>query len=185
LSLPERIITAIEQQSHQLLEERLGDNKKQLQRLKFDLEKVEQQLHSIEEKWVNNQFSFDAYQKWNSSLTQEKSLLGAKIESLSKDENRIFYLLKQNLIKLTDMNANYKTLDTLGKQEMIRTVFDSKLYYQEKVYRTPFIMPIFTHNLLILKQKQLLLIDKKGDFENKISLGGAEESRTPVQTQSP
>ena len=38
-------------------------------------------------------------------------------------------------------------------------LFDSRLYYQNHTYRTPYIMPVFTHNLLILKEKRLLYVD--------------------------
>jgi len=36
-----------------------------------------------------------------------------------------------------------------------------------------------------MRQKRLLIINKKGDFREKIPLSGAEGSRTPVQTSSP
>jgi len=36
-----------------------------------------------------------------------------------------------------------------------------------------------------MKEKRLLIVNKKGDSREKIPLSGAEGSRTPVQTSSP
>ena len=83
---------------------------------------------------------------------------------------------------VTDMHYIYKTASALNKQEMIRRVFDRGLYYQENIYRTSFLIEIFLHNELILKQEQLLIIDKKNGISQEIPSGGAGGSRTRVQT---
>lgn len=45
---------------------------------------------------------------------------------------------------------------------------------KNKFYRTPYMMKLFHHSILILKEKRLLEMDeKRGDF-NKIPSGGAE-----------
>jgi hypothetical protein len=47
-------------------------------------------------------------------------------------------------------------------------VFDNSLYYQEGIYRTPYLMQVFTHNEVILKEKRLLLIDAHKKSGHKI-----------------
>jgi hypothetical protein len=63
-------------------------------------------------------------------------------------------------------------------------VFEHGLYYQDHILRTPYVIPELAHNELILKEKDLLIIEKKRDFREKIPLGGGEGIRTPVQTYS-
>ncbi len=76
-------------------------------------------------------------------------------------------------------------LSTSEKQGLLRTVFDNRLYYQNNLYRTPYLMQIFHHILLTLKEKKLpeLAINKKTGDE--IRSGGADRNRTGVQTYSP
>jgi site-specific DNA recombinase len=61
----------------------------------------------------------------------------------------------------------------LGKQALVNRVFDSQLYYKDGTYRTPYIMPLFRLNALILKEKNLLIIDKSGGFGEDFPSGGA------------
>ena len=46
------------------------------------------------------------------------------------------------------------------KQELLRKGFDNGLYYQNGLYRTPYMMPIFHHSILTLKEKRLLEMDE-------------------------
>lgn len=39
--------------------------------------------------------------------------------------------------KLTDLKDNYNISNTLEKQELIRLGFDSNMYYEKGIYRTP------------------------------------------------
>lgn len=74
------------------------------------------------------------------------------------------------------MRFVYNSCSTEDKQKVLGKVFDNRLYYQNKVYRTPYMMKIFHHDSLILKQKQLLELDEKRDFFEKVPTGGAAGS---------
>ena len=78
------------------------------------------------------------------------------IDFLESGHRKVFSLLKNNPGKLSNLHGLYSMATIVQKQEMLRMVFDNSLYYQEGVYRTPFVMPIFEHNTLILKQNRLL-----------------------------
>ncbi len=56
--------------------------------------------------------------------------------------------------------------------------FDSNLYYQESIYRTPTMMQIFTHNHLKMKEKKYLIYEQKEGFLNEIPLSGEGGIRT-------
>jgi len=172
MSLSERLAFELKRVSTQLMDEKLKESRRQLQNLKHELTKTQEQLHSVEEKFINEQLAFEGYSRWNSELTQKRSLISAQMEKLNKHLNQDYLLLDENLLKLTNLQYVFEKSTTLQKQELIKTVFDSKLYYQDKLYRTSYIMPVFEHNIHILKQKQLLEIDEKRDFQMKIPLGG-------------
>jgi site-specific DNA recombinase len=95
------------------------------------------------------------------------------LQHLRKDENETWFLIETELEKLTDLNYIYGAATTIQKQQLIRIGFDSRLYYRQGIYRTPYIMPVLSHNELILKEKNLLLLDKKNGNSMEFPLGGA------------
>lgn len=185
MSLPLYMIEAVQRKSEQLLEEQLKENSKILRIKKNEYAKAQEELESVEQKWIRNQMSFETYQRWYTKYTDERMLLNEQIKKLSQDQNETFLLMQDELEKLNDMKYLYDSAETIQKQNMIRIVFDSSLYYQNKIYRTPFMMQIFQSNTLILKEKGLLIYDdKKSKISNPRS-SGAERTRTAVQTSLP
>lgn len=176
MSLTDRIINAIEAQSEQLLSADLKTKRNELTRLKLELEKVQTKLDSNADKWISNQIDMEDYQRAKDRLIPLRLDLTQKISFLSKNESEMMFFLKQKLSSFTDLQGVYSGLNLTGKQQMVRSVFDNGLYYRDGMYRTHYIMPVFTHNLLIIKEKKLLDIDKKGDFIAKISCGGAQQT---------
>lgn len=63
---------------------------------------------------------------------------------------------------------------TLQQQELIRLVFDNPLYFEDHIYRTPYLIPELAHNELKMKEKGCLI--KKGDSCQRIPSGGGGES---------
>ena len=185
MSLPEHVILATKDASEKLLEEKMKLASKEKSRYTGELEKAQKQLLSVEEKWVNNQMAFETYNRWYRELTDKTMALRAQLQRIGTDQGQLWFLLQNELDKLTDLHYIYETATTQQKQQLVGLGFDYSLYYQDGSYRTPSVLPVFTHNLLILKQKQLLIVETKKDFNIKVPLGGAEGSRTPVQTHLP
>jgi len=159
MSLPERIIDVIIDNSAKEWNAKLNKNSAELKAKNNALLQVETQLTSVEEKWINNQMQHDTYNRWHNELTQKRQYLKSQIDTLGKNHKQTFLLLEENLKKLTDIPSLYEKAATLQKQQLLRVQFDNSLYYKDRLYRTPYIMPIFAHNTLILKQKGLLEID--------------------------
>ena len=185
LSLPNSTVKSIKNKSEKLMEEKFSLNHKELQSVKKKMDDADGQLKSVEEKWINNQMSFETYNRWYRDLTDQRMALKSRVQKLSQHEDEAFVLLQKELYQLEDMNYLYSEAGTVQKQQLIRLVFDCSLYYQEGVYRTPYLMSTFSHNTLILKEKQLLIIDEKGGNLSVSPSGGAAGSRTLVQTHSP
>ncbi|MGI8583427.1 MAG: recombinase family protein [Chitinophagaceae bacterium] len=185
MSLSGKMIIAIKEKSEAILEERLKENSILIRSKERELHEADTKLKSVEDKWINNKIAFDTYQRWYTELTQKRMNLTSQIENVSQDQKQVWVTLQKELDKLGDLQRLYNISDTFQKQQLIRLGFDSKLYYKEGTYRTPYIMPILAHNTLILKEKRLLLIDEKRGLLQKVPSGGAAGSRTLVQTYSP
>lgn len=165
MSLPDYLVEAIREESETMLDQKMKENTNHLAAAKRKLQRLEDQLHSVENKFISEQIAVDVYQKWRQDLSAQRIDVRADIERFQRNENEAWYMLSGELEKLTDMKFLYDEMDTLGKQNLLGTVFDNSLYYQEKVYRTPFVMEPFTHNALIMKERNLLIIDK-WDYQN-------------------
>ena len=185
MSLTSRLVEAIKESCDKKFEERNKENQKILKGKKNQLEEINNQLNSMEEKYINNKIEFETYSKWFGELTQNRTITKAHLEKLERDTNEIYFLMQSNIEQLTDLQYLYKEFKTTEKQEFIRLVFDNKLYYSNGSYRTPYIIQSLSHNSMILKEKQLLVIEQKRDLFSKVPSGGAAGSRTLVQTYSP
>lgn len=177
LSLTDRLAQAIIQNTARQFTERTKESRKLLAKKITELDEINNRLHSMEEKYISNKIEFDTYTKWHSDLTQQRVEAKANIEKLNRDDNELYMLMQDNLEKFTDLKYLYKNLETTEKGEFIRLMFDSKLYYQEGIYRTPYIIPSFSHNILILKEKRLLVLDDKKGLLDKVPLSGAAGSK--------
>ncbi len=174
LSLPIHLITAIENKSDTLLKERMKTSVATLAVKRKELEAVEVKMKSVEEKFILNQLNFESYNDWHRRLQHQRIDLYSSIEQLDKNENRLYFLLQKNLSRLSDLQHIYNSGSTVQKQELIRQVFDSGLYYKNKSYRTPSMMRIFSHNLLTLSQQSLLFIDEPERKSGEVEATGVE-----------
>lgn len=160
LSLPSYMIDAIKEETGKQMIEKHQDNRKQLVQSKKDLVKIEQDILTVEKKFISeHSINAETYQRWHDQLSMRRIEVAAIIEKFSRDEHAAWLMISQDLGKLTDLQFLYNQITTPDKQELLRQVFDDCLYYQDKTYRTPWIMETFRHNLLALKQNGLLVID--------------------------
>jgi site-specific DNA recombinase len=179
LNWPDYIYTAVHEKSKQLMEEKLHSDKLTLKRKSSELAQTEEKLHSVEEKWILEQMNYETYQRWHKNLSNDRFRLKADIEQLSRNQDDIWNLLDKELYRLKYMDKMYEAASTVEKQQLVRLVFDSRLYYQDRTYRTPYIMQEFAHNTLILKEKKLLFVEEKKDLQGKsrlVDLSGTQSN---------
>lgn len=86
----------------------------------------------------------------------------SSIKRLSMDQTHVYKILNKHFHLLTDMKFVYTTADIIGKLGFIKLVFDSNLYYQQGIYRTPTMIEIFAYNALKMSEKGYLIYEKKG-----------------------
>lgn len=68
--------------------------------------------------------------------------------------------MEERLPLLGNLQYAFKKATIIQKQALIKMWFKSKLWYEEGVYRTTFLMPMFRHKALILNEKRLLVYEK-------------------------
>ncbi len=185
LSLPDEIIAAIKSTAKEVFVTKMQENSTLLRQKRTELKAVNTRIESAEHKWVDNQLTYESYNRLVNNYTQQRGYLQSQINQLSSTENDVHQLIQEYIDALKDLRVIYQNCTTLQKQEFLKLGFDNKLYYQNGIYRTPYILPIFNHNLFILNQKQLLILDKKTGTSVEVPGGGAERSRTAVQTYLP
>ncbi len=96
------------------------------------------------------------------------------IERLSNDQRKAFSILEDNLNLLTDMRHVYTVSNTLQKREFVKRVFDSNLYYENGIYRTPTILGLLSHNHLKMKESRGWYTKRKRGFLMKTLSAGCQ-----------
>ncbi len=180
LSLSAAQVQFIKDGAQKQMEIRLTENKGLLAKKKVELAKLEERIESVELKFIANQLPFESYNKWLGNYSQQRVQLKGEIDKYSIDYNEFFTILNRNLSKLEDVYFVWEISSTLQKQELVRYVFDNQLYYEAGSCRTPYLMEMFRHNELILREKKLLFIDKKRGFFAKspeVDITGLQSNR--------
>ena len=182
MSLTPQMVKSLVMKSEFLMANRMKDRSHLISKKSGELEEVETSLRSLEQKWIADQVNFETYNRWYGEYTKQFNYLRSQIDDLKKQDNTTHTLLIQTVDSLSDMRHVFDTCNALQKQQLVRTVFDNSLYYENNIYRTPYLIPEFAHNELIMREKNLLIWEKKrGNFAISPS-GGGEGIRTPVQT---
>ncbi len=179
MSLPSEKVRKIRTESKASIDKEMENNRKKANDKKLELQEVEEKLFSVEEKWIKNEINKDTYNRWHSIYNDNIFNLKGAIERLSNDQSHAFGILEKNLNLLTDMRYVYTKSDTLRKREFVNLVFDSNLYYQDGIYRTPTMLGVLSHNHLIMKEKGLLIYEKKEGLLDEDPLSGERGIRTP------
>lgn len=173
MSLPTYMVDAIRDQSKKMMAEAQLEKKASLNSLKAQMKQVEDDMQSLEEKYIRNIIQDETYRKWSHQLMNKRQYAKSQIYDINNSNDKMQSLLEANIHRLSDMRFVFNAAETLDKQNLIRIMFDNSLYYQEKSYRTNNIMSIFSHNLQIMSEKGLLFVHKKPDFLGEIRSGGA------------
>ncbi|MFN2458869.1 MAG: zinc ribbon domain-containing protein, partial [Chitinophagaceae bacterium] len=84
MSVPQRIINTMRERSDQVLEQQMKENSKAAMKCRRELQMAEEQLHSVEEKFITNQVSSETYQRWHSDLTVKRLQLKSEIDKFSR-----------------------------------------------------------------------------------------------------
>ncbi len=85
------------------------------------MEEVEEKLFSVEEKWIKNEISRDAYDKWYSTYNHSIINLKGAIERLSKDQSKVLDILKEKGYLIYEKRRDNLTIIPFSGEGGIRT----------------------------------------------------------------
>jgi len=173
MSLSEGQVKFIRDGAEATIERQLSVSAEVITQKNGELEKMQEKLFAVEEKWINDTISRDTYDRWVGNYNSEMTTIRAAIARASKDQSGALTILNKHLDKLTDLRYVYENSDTLQKREFINVGFQRNLYYQDGVFRTPTMLDILAHKRLEMKEKNLLVYEKRGDNFSIIPSGGA------------
>lgn len=179
MSLSESKVQEIRNGCRSAIQTEMEGNRKKLKEKQQQLNDIQEKLFAVEEKWIKNEINRDTYERWHSTYNNSILNLKGATERLGIDHSKAFEILEKNLDRLTDMRFVYNQADTLQKRDIVSMVFDNNLYYQDSIYRTPTMMPILSHNSLLMKEKGFLIYEKKRDDFPIIPHSGERGIRTP------
>lgn len=164
-SFDENTITWYRKKITEAIETKLNNKGGDIMRAKLDLSKVQAKISSVQEKFLLTPIDADVYSKVMTELKADETRLQKNIVHLNTAGKSLYAAMDLILPKLNNVRELFYTWPLHQQHLFVNMAFGYGLTYQDGVYRTPFLHPLFAHNELILKEKGLLLLQpnlKKG-----------------------
>lgn len=159
LSYDDRSLAEFKERLSQRLTDHLSNREKNTAEVRKQLTTIENKMRTAEEKYLGKaDISEATYTKVMNEYRAERSRLYGLLSGYNTNQQAYWDMINATLLSLADVRASYNTLSVFRKHQFINTVFDSSLIYENGIYRTPYIFPIFNHNLQALNEKGLLKI---------------------------
>lgn len=186
LSLPPEYLSYLKRKVEVQLEQAEVDRLGEARLLRQQVAELQGKLRKLDEKYVLDAIDGTAYQRMKTQWGKELKQVEDHVQRISFPEDGILSRHEKHLHKLGDISALFEAADVHQKQSLIRVVFDGKLYYENGVYRTPSILPVFSCKLRQLKEKGLLYLEQPlTSRENSHSYHVRELNRTQDSKASP
>lgn len=180
LSFTEKQVEHITKTANSTLKEAVQIKLKQAEVKKEQLKSVLLKIERLEERLVNDEIETETYRKYYRKFQSEKSLLNEEISYLNNLQEDILSEQLALLPQMTALPAIYKRSNLNQKHSLLNGVFKHGLSYSEGAFRTPYINPALTHNLLIMNEKGLLFLEQPDQDFDTIPCGAEEGTRTPT-----
>lgn len=172
MSIPEKRIMEIRESCYNTLKEEMKTKKGLAKEKQKELDEIKRRLSAVEEKWINNEINKDTYDRWYSTYSEHIVTLSLAVERLSISNDKVYEILDRNLDMLSDIGGLYEKADTLRKRDFVKMVFDSNLYYENGIYRTPTMLELLSRNASKMEGKGYLIYNKKRDNLSTIPQSG-------------
>ena len=146
--------------------------------LKKEITALKRKISDTEEKYLSNQeISVETFNKVMTELKAQKSRADIKLRAISATNTAYMAHLEFLLPKLNDIAKAYDLLSVSGKQAFIKEIFGESLNHTKGIYRTVFINPLFSHNVLSMIEKGLLKLEQPLVKLDKNSCSGADRTK--------
>lgn len=160
LSLGDLHINYFHEEAKEEMKLQLQDRDKKIADLKKELNTTVQNIDRLEEKFITGYLAPETYKKWYSKYASAESATRYQLKEYETNAEQKWKLFYDQLPRLGNIEGLYHHADLSQKQSLMRQLFNSEFSYVDGVYRTQYLLPLLSHNTLILKQKGLLLIEQ-------------------------
>lgn len=159
MSLSDLHIDYLKQKASEMTYKMLEEKSSNINELKKELLNQQNNLESVEEKYITGTLASESYTKWYSRYSTEISSIRYRISELEATSAGKWKIFNDNIYALGDIKELYHSANIQQKKMFLRVGFNYSLRYVDGSYRTTFLHPLLAINSLILKEKELLFID--------------------------
>jgi site-specific DNA recombinase len=160
MSLPQIHVNYIKEKVAENIKTELADRQSKFNQAYHQLAGLDKKISGLEEKYFEGKVDDTTYSKWKRIYSTDQAVLRNHITDLQEPMEQVWKRYDQNLGNLANLQWVYSIFTVEEKQSFVREVFNNQLYYQENIYRTPYLMEIFKPKALILKEKRLLIYEQ-------------------------
>ncbi len=147
LRLPSQLTRAIENASFQLFEGKLKAQRQLLKLKTSDYNATLNKLRSVEEKFINDQMSYETYSHWHSDLSNHSNALKQEIDKLSSNQHTLFDRFSKQIRRLGSVLDLYRRAGLTQKHQIVKLLFNNCLTYQQKRFHISYVLPLFEKHL--------------------------------------
>lgn len=170
ISFPDAYLRYLEAKVAEEIESMLEARTAEISARKKQLAGIEADLDRLEEKFLRDDIDKTAYDKWKVRWENERHAILQTLDDAQEPIDHVWSQYSAQLYKLQDLNFLFNKADISEKQAFIRLVFNNELYYQDGVYRTPYLLPLFQLKTATLQEKGLLIYEQPRESLREIPL---------------
>jgi hypothetical protein len=127
----------------------------------LSLQKVQDKISATQERFLlQPDISEKVYNKVMNELKADEQRMQTQIAELNINSRNYYSIMDELLPKLSDTKELFNNLPLVKKTAFLNLVFGNSLSYRDGIFRTPYLHFLFRHNVLILKEKGLLIIEQ-------------------------
>ncbi|MBX2944106.1 MAG: recombinase family protein [Cyclobacteriaceae bacterium] len=128
------------------------------------MREIDSNIEKLEQRFMKDQIEPVTYKKWYRKYSEEKAKVESELLDLQRDKSQDWRRAKEALPHLLSLPTLYANATLTQKHALLNGVFKHGLTFSEDRVRTPSINPVFSHNILKIKQKGLVDIDQSAPF---------------------
>ena len=180
LSFTEEQVCHICNTSRLGLKDSLAIGEKQSKIKQNQLKELQVKMDRLEERLVNEEIELETYRKYHNKFRIEKALIQEEINHLNTSYEGKLEQQLTLLPHLTNLPSIYEKANLNQKHAFLKGVFKRGLAFSDGAFRTPWVNPMFQHNLFYINKKGLLFVEQSSEKNETISFGAPDEIRTHI-----
>lgn len=178
LSFDEETVAKIREQILVLHRKDLAGSEDKIKKLKREVIGLQSKIDALEEKYLRDAIKQDTFDKWYARYHRDLKGKENELATLEAMDDSVLDTALKSLDQMKNLRKIYHEMEVLNKQDLFKAIFPGCSIKSRKGYRTPFINPLFNHNLHKFKGLGVLEIGGKGLILPQIPICTRSGNRT-------